>query len=71
MNYDFMYFPSFVKGEEGIFPNISLPKDYKDLVQKFEELGGIKIIEKFSREIDEFASRQTLLKGTTKFTRLK
>mgnify|MGYP001578348658 CR=1 FL=1 len=57
MNHDFMYFPCFTIGQEGIFPNISLPRDYKDLVKKFEELGRIKIIEEFSREIDEFASK--------------
>lgn len=66
-----MYFPCFTSGQ-GIYPNIPLPRDYKQLVKGFEESGGIKIIEDFAREVDEFASKQTLVKVSSEpFIRLK
>ena len=67
-----MYLPSFVKGEGGIFPNISLPRDYKNLILEFEKQNRIQIIEDFSRKVNEFASRQTIEKMMTEqFIKLK
>ena len=70
MNIDFMFFPNFISGEGGIYPNIPLPRDYKNLIEKFKESGRVKVVEDFAREVDEFASKQSHVQGETNYIRL-
>ena len=69
MNTDFMYALSFSINPLGIFPQIPLPEDYRNLVSKFEEQNRMKDIEDFARGMNEFMKDiEDFARGIDEFT---